>query len=70
MSGSAISGSFAGLGNFTSGLGVSDSLTTIGFRSVSSKEIAQHISTYFGRLLFDVCYGGTNCDWEWVKLNQ
>ena len=70
MSGSAISGALAGLGNFASHNGVSTSITAIGFQSVSSKEIAQHISTYFGRLLFDVCYGGTNCDWEWVKLNQ
>ena len=70
MSGSAYNGASAGLGNFGSCNGVSNSIMAIGFQSVSSKEIAQHISTYFGRLLFDVCYGGTNCDWEWVKLNQ
>ena len=62
--------SAAGLGAFHSSGGVSTSYTTIGFRSVSSKEIAQHISTYFGKLLFDVHYGGTNCDWKWVELNQ
>ena len=55
-----------GLGSFFSGDGVSDSIAAIGFRSVSSKEIAEHISTYFGRLLFEVHYGGTNCDWKWV----
>ena len=60
----------AGLGAFNSANGVSRSGATIGFRSVSSKEIAQHISTYFGKLLFDVHYGGTNCDWKWVELNQ
>ena len=70
VGGSAHSGSRAGLGHFLSNNGVSLSSMTVGFRSVSSKEIAQHISTYFGRLLFDVCYGGTNCDWKWVKLNQ
>ena len=70
VGGGAYHGASAGLGAFHSNYGVSSSGTTIGFRSVSSKEIAQHISTYFGRLLFDVCYGGTNCDWEWVKLNQ
>lgn len=70
VSGGADRGSFAGLGYFNSGDGVSRSYAAVGFRSVSSKEIAQHISTYFGRLLFDVCYGGTNCDWKWVKLNQ
>lgn len=55
-----------GLGSFFSGDGVSDSIADIGFWSVSSKEIAEHISTYFGRLLFEVHYGGTNCDWKWV----
>ena len=70
MSGSAGNGAAAGLGYFFSNYGVSYSTATIGFRSVSSKEIAQHISTYFGRLLFDVHYGGTNCDWKWVELNQ
>ena len=70
VGGSAYYGALAGLGDFPSNGGVSYSYTSVGFRSVSSKEIAQHISTYFGRLLFDVCYGGTNCAWEWVKLNQ
>ncbi len=70
VGGRALHSSSAGLGHFLSSVGVSYSSTSFGFRSVSSKEIAQHISTYFGRLLFDVCYGGTNCDWEWVKLNQ
>ena len=63
-------GAFAGLGAFHSSVGVSASDAIVGFRSVSSKEIAQHISTYFGKLLFDVHYGGTNCDWKWVELNQ
>ena len=70
MSGSAYGGAAAGLGAFGSTDGGSHSYTAIGFRSVSSKEIAQHISTYFGKLLFEVCYGGTNCDWKWVELNQ
>lgn len=60
----------AGLSYFDSNSGVSRSVTFVSFRSVSSKEIAQHISTYFGKLLFDVHYGGTNCDWKWVELNQ
>lgn len=71
-------GASAGLGSFilddgvpySSDNGVSYSSTRIGFRSVSSKEIAQHISTYFGKLLFEVYYGGTNCDWKWVELNR
>ena len=60
-------GAIAGLGDFSSSYGVSHSYAYFGFRSVSSKEIAQHISTYFGKLLFDVQYGGTNCDWKWVE---
>ena len=70
MGGYALDGSFVGLGDFGSSSSVSLSYGSVGIRSVSSKEIAQHISTYFGKLLFDVCYGGTNCDWKWIKLNQ
>ena len=70
VGGYADNGANAGLSDFYSNYGVSLSHAYVGFRSVSSKEIAQHISTYFGKLLFDVHYGGTNCDWEWVELNQ
>ena len=63
-------GADEGLGYFDSYHGASSSYAFPGFRSVSSKEIAQHISTYFGKLLFDVCYGGANCGWKWVELNQ
>lgn len=56
----------AGLGGFSSYDGVSYSNTSVGFRSVSSQEIAEHISKYFGRLLFEVHYGGMNCDWKWI----
>lgn len=70
VGGSAYNGSYAGLGYFDSYAGVSNSSVSIGFRSVPSKEIAQHISIYFGKLLFDVCYGGTNCDWKWIQVNQ
>lgn len=66
VGGSADIGAGAGLGDFYSADGVSASWTTVGFRSVSSKEVAEHISKYFGRLLFEVHYGGTNCDWKWV----
>lgn len=63
---SARYGSCTGLGSFALSYGVSNSLTDTSFRSVPSKEIAEHISTYFGRLLFEVHYGGTNCNWKWV----
>ena len=70
VGGRAYCSSSAGLGSFHSNSGVSSSTTHFGFRSVSAKEIAEHISTYFGKLLFEVHYGGTNCDWKWVELNQ
>lgn len=67
VGGRAADGAHAGLGDFLSCLGVSYSNARVGFRSVSSKEIAEYISEQFGRLLFEVHYGGVNCDWEWVK---
>ena len=66
VGGSAYYGSRAGLGNFYSAGGVSDSSAHIGFRSVGSKKAALYISKQFGKLLFEVSYGGTNCDWRWM----
>ena len=40
----------------------------VGFIKVSSKEIANHLSTYFGKLIFDVTYGGCNCDYQWIAM--
>ena len=67
VGGGADAGAHAGLGCFDSGRGVSYSWISVGFRSVSRREIAEHISKYFGRLLFEVHYGGVNCDWKWVN---
>ena len=66
IGGSAYDGALAGLGSFCSGDGVSDAWAHIGFRSVGSKKAAMYISRQFGKLLFEVSYGGTNCDWEWI----
>lgn len=66
VGGGADGGVIAGLGRFYSADAVSDSWASVGFRSVSRREIAEHISRYFGRLLFEVHYGGVNCDWKWV----
>ncbi len=66
VGGSAHHGGFAGLGFFNSSHGVSYSVTTVGFRSVSSRKIAEHISKYFGRLVFDLMYEESNCDYEWI----
>lgn len=46
--------------------GVSNAWTDVGFRSVNSKKAARYISKQFGKLLFEVSYGGTNCDWRWM----
>lgn len=67
VGGSALGGASAGLGRFFSDDGVSHSYTAVGFRSVSSREVAEYISKQFGRLLFDIHYGGTNCDWRWIS---
>ena len=67
VGGGAYDGASAGLGAFHSLVGVSDSYAHLGFRSVSRHEIAEHISKYFGHLLFEIHYGGVNCDWKWVN---
>ena len=66
VGGRARTGGYAGLGDFRSYHGVSISAATVGFRSVSSRKIAEHISKYFGRLVFDLMYGESNCDYEWI----
>ena len=66
MGGSALDDSFAGLGDFSSDLDVSYSTAVVGFRAVSLLEKAQHISKYFGKVVFYIMYGGTNWDWKWV----
>lgn len=65
VSGYATYGSYAGLGCFDSDDGVSNAWANVGFRSVGSEKAAQYISKQFGKLLFEVSYGGTNCDWRW-----
>ena len=67
VSGAAVSGGDVGLGYFHSNGGVSDSWAMVGFRSVSSSCVAEHIAEYFGRLLFEVHYGGLNCNWKWLN---
>ena len=67
VGGYATYGADAGLGHFVSNDAVSLSGAYVGFRSVSRCEIALHISEHFGRLLFDVHYGGVNCDMKWVN---
>lgn len=67
VGGCADDGTNAGLGHFDSYYGVSNSWAHFSFRSVSSKEVAEYISKQFGKLLFEVHYGGANCLWRWIK---
>ncbi len=66
VGGCALVGGGVGLGCFFSCCGVTDAWIAVGFRSVSSSRIANHISKYFGRLVFDIMYGESNCDYEWI----
>lgn len=66
VGGAAYYGSSMGLGYFDSYNGASGAWTGVSYMSVSSKKAAMYISRQFGKLLFEVSYGGTNCDWEWV----
>lgn len=66
VGGYALYGTNAGLGFFRSFYGASHPWATIGFRSVGSKKAALYISKQFGKLLFEVSYGGTNCNWRWI----
>ena len=55
-----------GLGEFTSNCPFSSISTGINI-GLPSKEIADHLTKYFGKLLFEVMYGMCNCEWEWVE---
>ena len=68
VGGGAIDGGSAGLGGFHSHYGVSYSYGPhVWFRSVSSERVAKYLSEQFGRLLFEIHYGGTNCNWKWLS---
>ena len=65
VGGGAYDGENEGLGLFCSNSGVSHAWANVGFRSVGSEKAAQYISKQFGKLLFEVSYGGINCEWRW-----
>ena len=66
VSGSVDYGAMKGLGYFDSYNSVSGVCKNVGFMSIGSKKAAMYISRQFGKLLFEVSYGGTNCNWEWI----
>ena len=66
VGGAATSCSSAGLGCFHLNTAVSAANAYRSFLGVESKEVAKHISKYFGRTVFELMFRGGNCDWKWV----
>ena len=57
LGGYAFSGDSAGLGYFASRYGVGHAYSDFGFLGCANKEIAQHLSRYFGMLITESKYG-------------
>lgn len=62
----AYRGTSAGLGAFNPYTGISHCCSVVGFRLISSYEIAKFIACYFGKIVFNLMYGCANCDYYWV----
>lgn len=58
-------GSYAGLGCFNSDYGVGCSYAGVGFLGCASREIAEHMSKYFAKEIFEAKYGDL-VNYEWV----
>lgn len=65
LSSDAANGGNAGLGNFNSDYGVGISYALVGFLGCASKEIAEHMSRYFAKEIFEAKYGDL-VNYEWV----
>lgn len=65
LGGYASNGAYAGLGNFSSVIGVANSSAYVGFLGCATKEIAQHMGKHFAKLIFEAEYGDT-VDYEWI----
>lgn len=65
LGGYAATGGSAGLGLFDSSLGVGFASAGVGFLGCASQEIAEHMSRYFAREIFDAMYGDF-VDYKWV----
>lgn len=59
-------GSPDGLGYFYSGYGYGDSSVSLGLLCCKSWEIAEHMSKYFGKIIFDACYAHHD-NYEWIQ---
>ena len=66
LGGGADTGGYAGLGYFVSSSGVGLTDANVGFLGCANKEIAQHLSRYFGMLITEAKYGDM-VDFEIIK---
>lgn len=67
VGGGAYRSSGRGLGEFDLALNRGESYRFLSFRAVNSEKVAKYISRQFGKLLFDISFGGVNCDWKWIE---
>lgn len=65
LSSGAYAGGYAGLGCFDSNFGLGRSRAVVGFLGCASKEIAEHMSRYFAKEIFEAKYGDL-VNYEWV----
>lgn len=65
LGGRADIGSYVGLGGFDSDDGVADAGAGVGFLGCATKEIAEHMSKYFAKEIFEAKYGDL-IDFEWL----
>lgn len=56
VGGGAPDGGRAGLSYFVSYLGVGDAVSLVGMLACKSEEIAEYVSTQFGKLVFEACF--------------
>lgn len=56
VGGGALVGGSAGLGGFNSNLGVGFADSNVGMLACKSEEIAEYVSTQFGKLVFEACF--------------
>ena len=58
--------SSAGLGSFYPGFGFGNSIASLGLLCCKSEEIAKHLSTHFGKIIFDTYYAQHVGVYEWL----
>lgn len=68
VGGYADRGSIAGLGCFSSSIGVGYAYSNVGMLACKSEEIAKYVSTQFGKLVFDACFAShlKGEEFEWL----